>query len=87
LNFDLAGLVEKVKLIRPKIRIIPFHLRIVPDMARPRRWQRQKICAKRAFVGGTICPKRASRFPIRAQTFVVRHRVLDNESLDPVRMG
>jgi len=26
-------------------------------------------------------------FPIRPQTFVVRHSVLDDESVDPIRMG
>src|SRR5438034_8128561 len=56
-------------------------------MARPRRCQRKKICAKRALVGSAIFPKLTSRFPIRAQTFVVRYRVLDNESFSPFRMS
>ena len=55
-------------------------------MARPRRRQRQEICAKRAFVGSAIGPKGPPRLPIRSQAFVVRHSVLDDESLDPVRM-
>src|SRR5947207_14007242 len=56
-------------------------------MARPRRCQRKKICAKRALVGSAIFPKLTSRFPIRAQTFVVRYRVLDDESFNPFRMS
>ena len=64
-----------------------FYVGIVPDMARPRRRQRQEICAKRAFVGRSIRPKGPPCFPIRPQTFVVRDCVLDDESLDSVRMG
>jgi hypothetical protein len=55
-------------------------------MARPRGRQRQQICAKRAFVGSAIGPKSPPRLPIRPQAFVVRHRVLDDESLHPVRI-
>src|SRR6266567_6481336 len=47
LNVGLAGLVEKGKFIAPEIRVIPFHVGIVPDMAGPRRRQREEICAKR----------------------------------------
>src|SRR5438552_1927942 len=86
LNVGLGRLVEKGKFIAPQIRVIAFYIRIVPDMARPRRLQRQEICAKRAFVSSAIGPKGAARLPIRSQTFVVRHSVLDNESLDPLRM-
>src|SRR5207244_4939594 len=57
LNVGLAGLVEKGKFIGPEIRVVAFHGGIVPDMARPRRRQRQEICAKRAFVGSAIGPK------------------------------
>src|SRR5882724_2680614 len=87
LNVGLAGLIEKGKFIGPEIRVIAFHVRIVSDMARPRRRQRQEICAKGAFVGSAIGPKGPPRLPIRPQAFVVRHSVLDDESLDPVRLG
>src|SRR6266404_5273131 len=87
LNVCLAGLVEKGKFISPEIRVIAFHVGIVPDMARPRRRQRQEICAKRAFVGSAICPKGPPRLPIRTQALIVRHSVLHDESLDPVGMG
>ena len=43
--------------------------------------------AKRAFVGGAICPKRPSRLPILAETFVVCHSILDDERYDPFRVG
>src|SRR2546427_1098871 len=66
LNVGLAGLVEKSKFIRPEIRVITFHVRILADMARARRLQRQKICAKRALVGRSIFPKLAPRLPIRS---------------------
>src|ERR1700693_5947266 len=67
LNVGLSGLVEKGKFIGPEIRVITFHVGIVPDMARPRRRQRQEICAKRAFVGSAIGPKGPPRLPIRPQ--------------------
>src|ERR1700682_327207 len=86
LNVGLARLVEKVKFISPKIRVIAFHVGIVPDMARPRRLQRQKICAKRVFVRSAIFPKFAARLPIRAPAVVVRDRVLNNESFYTLRV-
>ena len=87
MNVGLAGLVEKGKFIGPEIRVIAFHVGIIPDVARPRRRQRQEICAKRAFIGSAIDPKGTPRLPIRPQAFVVSHSVLNDESLDPVRMG
>src|SRR3984893_1072871 len=86
LNVGLAGLIEKIKFVGPEIRVIAFHVWIVPNMARPRRRQRQEICAKRSFVGSAIGPKRASRFPICPETFVMRHSVLHDESFDPLPM-
>src|SRR5207302_3968631 len=65
LNVGLARLVEKGKFIGPKIRVIAFHIGIVPDMARPRRRERQEISAKRAFVSSAIGPKGPPRLPIR----------------------
>ncbi len=56
-------------------------------MARPRRRQRQEIGAQRAFVGSAVGPKGPPRLPIRPQAVVVRHRVLNDERLDPVRIG
>src|ERR1700749_3827508 len=55
-------------------------------MARPRRLQRQQVSTQRTFVGGSVGPKGPARFPDRAQPFVVRHSVLDYETLDSVRM-
>ena len=81
LNLRLSRLIQEVKLVGPQIRIITLHIRIVPDMARPRRLQRQEICAERVFIGGAIFPKFPPRFPIRAQTFVVRDRILNNERI------
>ena len=49
--------------------------------------KRQEICAQRAFVGSTIGPKGAPRFPVLAETGVVCYRVLDDESFDPVRVS
>ena len=56
-------------------------------MAGPRRRQRQEIGAQLAFVGSAICPKVPPRFPISPQAFVVRDSILDNQSVEPVRMG
>src|SRR6266446_2234520 len=55
-------------------------------MARPRRLQRQEVGTKRAFVGGAVGPKGPTRLPDRAQAFVVRRSILDNETLDSIRM-
>ena len=65
LNFGLAGLVEKIKFIGPEIRVIAFRIGIIPNMARPRGWQREEICAQCAFVGRAISPKSTPRLPIR----------------------
>src|SRR6266481_3998338 len=43
LNVGLAGLVEKCEFIGPEIRVIAIHVRIVPDMARPRSRERKEI--------------------------------------------
>src|SRR4029077_11893963 len=86
LNLRLSRLIQEVKLVPPQIRIIALHIRIVPDMARPRRLQRQEICAQRVFIGGAIFPKFPPRFPVCAEPFVVRDRVLNNESLYALRM-
>ena len=86
LNFGLAGLIQKVKLVGPQIRIITFHIRIVPNVPRSRCRERKEIGAKRAFVSRAIGPERASRFPICAQAFVMRDRVLNNERFDALRM-
>ena len=56
-------------------------------MARPRRLQRQEICAKCAFVRRPIFPKLAPRLPIRAEAFVVCDCVLNNKSFNALRMG
>src|SRR3954468_3433441 len=85
LNLDLTGLIEKSKFIRPQIRVIAFHVGIASDMARPRRLQRQQVGTKRTFVGGAVGPKSPTRLPVRAQTFVVRHSILDDETLDSTR--
>ena len=74
MNVGLAGLVEKGKFIGPEIRVIAFHVGIIPDMARPRRRQRQEIGAKRAFVGGAIGPKGPPCPPIGPQAFLVAPR-------------
>jgi hypothetical protein len=81
------GWLRKAKFIGPEIRVIAFHVGIIPDMPRPRRRQRQEIRAKRAFVGGAIGPESPPRLPIFPEAFVVPHSVLDDESLDPVRMS
>src|SRR5467141_2549040 len=87
LNLDLAGLIEKRKFIRPQIRVIAFHARIASNMARPRGLQRQQVGTKRAFVGGTVGPKRSPGLPNRAKAFIVRDSILDDEALDSTRMG
>src|SRR5580704_6068318 len=55
-------------------------------MTRPRRLQRQKICAKRGFVRRAIFPELAPGLPIRAQSFVMCDGVLNNESFYALRM-
>src|SRR6202030_2088276 len=86
LNVGLAGLIQKVKLVRPQIWIIALHVGIATDVSRPRRRQRKQIGAKSAFVRLAIGPKRSPRFPIRPEAFVVRYRVLDDESIYSLRM-
>ena len=86
LNVGLAGLVEKIKFIGPKVRVIAIHIRIVSDMAGSRGCQRKKICAQRIFVGGAIFPEFAPRLPVRAKAFVMPSRVLNNERVDALRV-
>ena len=45
LNIGLTGLAEKGKFIGPQVWIITLNIGIVPDMARPRRRERQEISA------------------------------------------
>src|SRR5439155_19113354 len=66
--------------------IVAIHLWIVPDMTRSRRLQRHEICAKRAFVSRAIFPELAPGLPVRTQAFVVRDRILNNESFNAVRV-
>src|SRR5580700_638100 len=84
LNVGLDRLTEESKFVCPEIWVIAFHVRIVADMARPRRRQRQEIGTKGAFIWSAIGPKGPPCLPIRCQAFVVRHSVLDDQSLDPV---
>src|SRR6267143_1655538 len=86
LNVGLAGLAEKGKFIGPEIRVVVLDVGVVPDMAGSRRREREEVGAKRAFIGSAIGPKSPPRFPIRAQALVVRHSVLNDQRLDPVRM-
>src|SRR5216684_964720 len=77
---------QRRKIIRPQIGVIAFHVGIASDMARPRRLQRQEVATKRAFVSGAVGPKGPTRLPDRAQALVVRHSILDDKTLDSVRM-
>src|SRR4029077_5219388 len=70
LNLRLSRLIHEVKLFSAQITIIAIDVWIVSDMARPRRLQRQKICAKLAFVRRAIFPELAAGLPIPAPTFV-----------------
>src|SRR5579864_4537867 len=64
-----------------------LHVRVVPRVAGLRGCKREEIRAQRAFVGGAIGPEGASRFPVLAETGVVCYRILDDESLDSLRVG
>src|ERR1700736_2786726 len=55
-------------------------------MARPRSLQRKEVGTKRGFVGGAVGPKGPTRLPVRPKAFVVRHSILDDETLDSIRM-
>ena len=87
LNIGLAGLVKKGKLIGPQIRVVALNIGVAADMTRARCRHRQKISAEGTFVGSTIRPKVPPRLPISPQAFVVRDSILDNQSVEPVRMG
>src|SRR5882762_4772973 len=56
-------------------------------MARPCRLQRQHVGSKCVFVGGAVGPKGPTRFADSTQTLVVRHSILDYETLDSGWMG
>src|SRR5438874_2517088 len=57
LNLRLPRLIQKSELVRPQIRIVAIDVRIVSDMACPRRLPRYKICAKRGFVRCATFPE------------------------------
>src|SRR5580698_4515395 len=86
LNLDLAGLIEKVKFVRPEIRVVACYVRVVTSVAASRRLKRQEICAQRAFIRRAIRPESSSCFPICPQTRIVGHCVLDDERFDSLRM-
>src|SRR6266404_8171750 len=79
LDVGLTWLVEKSEFVSPEIGVVPFHVGIIPHMASARRCQRQKIRAQLAFVFGAIGPERTAWSPIRAESFVVRDSVLDDQ--------
>src|SRR5207253_8956720 len=81
LNLDLARLIEENKFIRPQIGDIAFRVGIASDMERPRRLQRPQVGTKSALVGGAVGPKGPTRLPDRDQALVVRHSILDAETL------
>src|SRR5450432_16291 len=87
LDLCLGGLVEEIEFIGPQIRVVAFHIWIVPDMAGTRGRERQEIRAQCTFVGRAIGPKSPPRLPDRAQALVVRDSILDDETLDSIRMG
>jgi hypothetical protein len=85
--FAWPGWFRKGKFVGPQILVIAFHVGAASNMARSRRWQRQEMSAKPAFVGSAIGPKGPPWLRIRPKAFVARHIVLEDESLDPLRMG
>jgi len=62
LNVHLAGLIEKVKFVRPEIRVVACYVWVVASVAASRRLKRQEICAQRAFVGSSIGPESSTDF-------------------------
>src|SRR5205814_9571762 len=85
LNVRLTGLAEEREFIRPEIRIVPFGVGIAANVTRPRRRKRQKVHSERALVRGAVRPERASCVPTCAEPFVVRDRVLNDESFHALR--
>ena len=79
LYLRLPGRVQKCKLVSPKIGVVEIDLRIVADMARPGRRQRQQVAPQSAFVSTPVCPERTSRRPVRTEPLVVRDRILHNQ--------
>jgi len=86
LNLCLPWRIWKCVFIGPKVRIIQLNLRIISDMARPRCRERQQVLAQRFFMRRPILPECPPRCPARAQSFVMRHRVLNNKSLNAIWM-
>ena len=87
LNVGLSGLIQKIKFVDPEIGVVAFDVGIIPRVAGLRGCKRQEIGAQRAFVRSAIGPKGAPRFPVLSETGVVCDRVLDDESIDSVRVG
>src|SRR5579862_500127 len=86
LDLSLSRAIKKVKLIGPEVWIVTPHVWIVSDMPRSRGLERQEICAQCDLVDGAICPKSPACFPICTQAVVVGDGVLDDKSLNPLRM-
>src|SRR5215469_6654763 len=86
LYVPLAGLTKKSKLIGPEIRVIALPVWIISHMTCSGCRQREKIGAKRALVGSSIRPEGSPRLPVRAQSFIVRNRVLNNQGFCALRM-
>src|SRR5205809_6830337 len=57
LNFSLAGLIEKIILVSPKIRVVAFKVGIVADMPGPSCCERKQIRPQSLFVRLAIRPK------------------------------
>src|ERR1700733_1345647 len=57
LNLSLAGLIEEIKLVGPKIGVVTGHIRIVSDMASLRGFKRQQVLTQGCFMSRPVCPE------------------------------
>ena len=58
----------------------------VKALARLRGCQRQQVFAQSFFMRRPVRPKCPAGCPVRSQPFVVRHSILDDESLNSLRV-
>ncbi len=82
----MAWAIQKFIFVCPEIGVVEFNIRIVTNVACLCRSKGKQVRPQRFFVRRTIGPECAASRPIDSESFVVGHRVLNDEGLYPFWM-
>src|SRR5260370_32218939 len=86
LDVGLAGLIQKIELVRSCVRIESLRMRRRAEMPVPSGFEGEKTFPKRGLVSCAVVPESAARRPERRKPFFVSNRILDDDGLCFFRM-